>query len=122
MCRGEPTGSTKTFRGDVIASAKRDIKAGERLDGEGGYAVLGKLVPAESSLEMRGLPAGLAVNLKVKRDVKRDQLLSWDDVELPEKQSDVLALRLEMEALFKDEFALQRKKPGNSVSLANGHR
>ena len=120
MCRGEPTGSTKTFSGDVIASAKRDIKAGEILDGEGGYAVLGKLVPAERSLEIRGLPAGLAVNLKMKCDVKKDQLLSWEDVEIPQKPSDVLSLRLEMEAIFREEFAARRKKLYNGLLSANG--
>lgn len=120
MCRGEPTGSTKTFRGDVVASAKRDIRAGETLDGEGGYAVLGKLVPAEKSLEMRGLPAGLAVNLKMKRDMKKDQLLSWDDVVMPEKHSDVLELRLQMEEFFRAEFAARSKKLSNGVQT-NGH-
>src|SRR3712207_3237455 len=45
--RGEPTGRTRAFRGDVVAVAKRPLRAGETLDGEGGYTVWGKLVPAE---------------------------------------------------------------------------
>ena len=44
--RGEPTGQPHGFRGDVAAVAKRDLRAGEMLDGEGGYTVWGKLMPA----------------------------------------------------------------------------
>ena len=44
--RGEPTGQPHDFRGDVAAVAKRDLRAGEMLDGEGGYTVWGKLMPA----------------------------------------------------------------------------
>ena len=44
--RGEPTGQARGFRGDVVAVAKRDLRAGEMLDGEGGYTVWGKLMPA----------------------------------------------------------------------------
>src|SRR5690606_1841761 len=43
---GQPTGAARAWRGDVVATAKRDLKAGERLDGEGGYTVWGKLRPA----------------------------------------------------------------------------
>src|SRR3954466_11749573 len=48
--RGEPTGQPYGFRGDVAAVAKRDLRAGEMLDGEGGYTVWGKLMPAAASL------------------------------------------------------------------------
>ena len=47
--RGEATGAATGFRGDVAATAKRDLAAGEELDGEGGYAVYGRLMPAEDS-------------------------------------------------------------------------
>lgn len=114
MCRNEPTGQTKAFAGDVVATAKRDLKAGEMLDGEGGYTVVGKLLPAEMSLEIEGLPIGLAHGLKLKRDIKKDQGLSWADVEFSEK-SQVVAVRREMEAIFRKEFAA---KQGNGV---NGH-
>jgi len=50
MVRGEATGDTRDFRGDVVATAKRDLAAGERLDGEGGYMVYGRLMPAARSL------------------------------------------------------------------------
>lgn len=107
MCRGEPTGQTKTFAGDVIATAKRDLKAGEMLDGEGGCTVVGHLIPAEKSLEISGLPIGLAHGLKLKRDVKKDQGLSWTDVEFSET-SQVVAVRREMEAVFRKEIAPQK--------------
>ena len=67
MCRGEPTGQTKTWAGDVVATAKRDLKAGEKLDGEGGYMCYGKLMPAEASMKIEGLPIGLAHGLVLKR-------------------------------------------------------
>jgi predicted homoserine dehydrogenase-like protein len=44
--RGEPTGCADGFRADAVAAAKRDLKPGEILDGEGGYTVVGKLMPA----------------------------------------------------------------------------
>ncbi|OQU96406.1 SAF domain-containing protein [Cladophialophora immunda] len=120
MCRGEPTGQTKTFAGDVIATAKRDLKAGEVLDGEGGYTVVGKLMPAEASLEKGGLPIGLAHGLKLKKDVVKDQSLSWEDVEFSES-SQVVAVRREMEAVFREEFATKKPKQKSiSNGLSNG--
>ena len=58
--RGEPTGAPIGFRSDVVAVAKRALKKGEMLDGEGGFMVWGKQVPAPKSLAMGGLPLGLA--------------------------------------------------------------
>src|SRR6185312_1349044 len=58
--RGEPTGQAQTWCGDAVAVAKRALRAGETLDGEGGYTVWGKLVPAERSLAEGALPIGLA--------------------------------------------------------------
>src|SRR3954463_16807972 len=52
--RGEPTGQPHGFRGDVAAVAKRNLRAGEMLDGEGGYTVWGKLVPAAARLKAGG--------------------------------------------------------------------
>ena len=68
--RGEATGSTRGFRGDVVATAKRDLRPGEVLDGEGGYMVYGKLQPAAASLRDGGLPIGLAHRLKLRQAVK----------------------------------------------------
>src|SRR5688572_4273205 len=56
VLRGEPTGAPTGFRGDVMTTAKKDLKAGETLDGEGGYTAFGKLAPAHISLERNALP------------------------------------------------------------------
>ena len=73
-------------------------------------------MPAEDSLAISGLPIGLAHGLVLKREVKKDQRLSWDDVEFSEK-SQVVAVRREMEALFRKEFA---EKKANGANGANG--
>jgi predicted homoserine dehydrogenase-like protein len=89
--RGEPTGSTRSFRGDAVAVAKRGLKAGESLDGEGGYTVYGKLVPAERSRTLKALPIGLAHRVPLIRDVAAGTILTEADVSLP---PDSLALTL----------------------------
>ena len=68
--RREATGAPTGFRGDVVATAKRDLRAGETLDGEGGACVWGKLLPAATSLEIGGLPIGLANRVPLLRDVQ----------------------------------------------------
>ena len=78
--RGEPTGVASGFRGDVVSTAKRDLKAGELLDGEGGACVWGKLMPAGDSLRIGGLPIGLANRVALRRDVTQGQSVTWDDV------------------------------------------
>lgn len=103
MTRGEPTGQTKTWAGDVVATAKRDLAVGEKLDGEGGFTVYGRLMPAEDSMAISGLPIGLAHGWVLKRSVKKDQRLSWDDIEYTEK-AQAVAVRKEMEALFTQEL------------------
>lgn len=97
--RGEPTGVATCFNADVIATAKRDLKPGEFLDGEGGYTVFGKLFPARKSLALGSLPLGLAHKLKLTRPVAKDQSLTWADVAVDESLS-AYKLRKEMEALF----------------------
>ena len=81
VLRGEPTGSSKEFRGDAVATAKKDMAPGEMLDGEGGFAVWANAIPASRSLALRALPMGLAHNVKLKRPIKKDQIVSYDDVE-----------------------------------------
>lgn len=115
MCRGEPTGQTKTWAGDVVATAKKDLKAGEKLDGEGGFMVYGKLMTAEDSMEIEGLPIGLAHGIVLKKDVKKDQGLSWGDVEYSSK-SQAISVRKEMEALFKKEFEAMKAAQPNGVN------
>ncbi len=96
--RGEPTGVATGWNADVVATAKRDLKPGELLDGEGGYTVWGKLLPAVTSKKMGGLPLGLAHNIKVIRPVKKGQSLTWDDVQMDDSRA--YAVRREMESLF----------------------
>ena len=80
--RGEATGAPTGFRGDVVSTAKRDLKAGEILDGEGGGCVWGKLLPAATSLAIGGLPIGLANRVPLIRDVKAGQSVTWADVKM----------------------------------------
>lgn len=82
--RNEATGSSKVFVADVVATAKRDLAAGERLDGEGGYLVWGKLMPASDSLKIGALPIGLASRWKLTRPVPLGQVVTWADVEIDE--------------------------------------
>ena len=95
--RGEPTGVATGWHADVVATAKRDLKPGEILDGEGGYTVWGKLLPAATSLRMGGLPLGLAHGVKVVRPVAQGQSLSWDDVAM-DTQTHAYRIRREMES------------------------
>ncbi len=91
--RGEPTGSCKAFRGDAVAVAKRALKAGEMLDGEGGYTVYAKLIPAARSLKLGGLPIGLAHHVKLKRDVPAGEFVTAADVALDEASQAVRVRR-----------------------------
>jgi predicted homoserine dehydrogenase-like protein len=96
--RGEPTGQPCGFRGDVVAVAKRALCAGETLDGEGGYTVWGKLVPAERSLAESALPIGLAHNVALLRDIAAGEIVRWAHVAVPE--TDALRVRRAMEQRF----------------------
>ena len=97
--RGEPTGAPTGFRSDVVACAKRPLKKGELLDGEGGYMVWGKQVPAADSLAAGGLPLGLAAGVPLTRDIAEGELLSWSDAAVDEAD-DAVRARREMEAAF----------------------
>jgi len=94
--RGEPTGSCRAWRGDAVAVAKRALKAGETLDGEGGYTVYAKLVPASRSLERGALPIGLAHHVKLTRDVGAGEILTAADIALDGTQ-EAVRIRREME-------------------------
>jgi predicted homoserine dehydrogenase-like protein len=96
--RQEPTGAPVTFHGDVVATAKRDLAAGEMLDGEGGFTVYGRLQPAARSLRDGGLPLGLAHKVRLQRAVAAGQPVRWDDVEIDASQPAV-RFRREMESL-----------------------
>jgi predicted homoserine dehydrogenase-like protein len=97
--RKEPTGAPVCFSSDVVATAKRPLKKGEMLDGEGGFCVWGKQTPAAVSLERGNLPLGLASGVKVVRDVAEGECLTWSDVAIDPQNSAVKARR-EMEATF----------------------
>lgn len=96
--RGEPTGQSRAFNADAVACAKRDLAIGDVLDGEGGYTVWGKLMPASDSLKHGALPIGLAGGIKVVRAVAKGTVLCWDDVAVNANDPAVL-LRHEMERL-----------------------
>ena len=104
--RSEATGAPTGWRADVVATAKRDLSAGEMLDGEGGYTVWGKLMPAADSLKIGGLPIGLAHGVKLKRDLPKGADVAWTDVEIDET-SEPYKIRREME----DAFALSNTAP-----------
>ena len=97
--RGEPTGAATGFRSDVAAVAKRDLAAGEELDGEGGYTVWGKQLPAARSLELGALPLGLAQGGELVRAVAAGEVLRWKDVTIDEEDPAV-SLRRAMERRF----------------------
>ena len=96
--RGEPTGCPSGFRADAVATAKRNLSAGETLDGEGGYTVWGKLMPAKDSLALGALPIGLAHGIKLTRPVAAGKPVTWADVD--KADSEAVRFRHEMEALF----------------------
>lgn len=95
--RGEATGTTRAWRGDAVATAKRDLKAGEMLDGEGGYTVYGRLMPAQASRDLKALPIGLAHHVRLVRDVAAGSTVTRADVTL-DGTAPVVALRDELEA------------------------
>lgn len=106
----KPTGSTQGFVGDVIATAKRALKAGDCLDGEGGYTVWGKLVPAETALKIGGLPIGLAQNVVLKSDIAEGDMIRWQDV-VADFSHEAVKIRRQME----DDARSARKSRENGM-------
>jgi predicted homoserine dehydrogenase-like protein len=98
--RGEPTGQPRGFRGDAVAVAKRDLRAGETLDGEGGYTVWGKLLPAAASLATGALPIGLAHRWRLTNNVAHGAVVRWSDVEI-DASDDTVRTRRAMEEAFR---------------------
>lgn len=97
--RKEPTGQPRGFRGDVVAVAKKTLRAGEMLDGEGGYTVWGKVFPAATSLQLGALPIGLAHRVKLTRDVAHGEVVRWSDVAI-DTADETVSVRKQMEAVF----------------------
>jgi predicted homoserine dehydrogenase-like protein len=94
--RREATGAASAFVGDTVAVAKRDLRPGDVLDGEGGWTVFGQALPAPRSLRESALPIGLAHGIAVSQDVFAGAIVRWSDVELDEREG-VAAIRREME-------------------------
>jgi predicted homoserine dehydrogenase-like protein len=97
--RNEATGSSTRYRADAVATAKSDLTAGEWLDGEGGFCVWAKAIPARIAAPLNALPIGLAHHVKLIRDVPRDQVVTFDDVDVTEDQ-DIVDLRREQDAMM----------------------
>jgi predicted homoserine dehydrogenase-like protein len=104
--RREPTGQPRGFRGDVVAVAKRALAAGELLDGEGGYTVWGRLMPAAASLAAGALPIGLAHHVHVLRPIAAGAVVRWDDVETIAGAA--VDVRRQMEQMFSPERQFPR--------------
>ncbi|MCS6945888.1 MAG: NAD(P)-dependent oxidoreductase [Sutterellaceae bacterium] len=68
---------------DTIAVAKRDLKAGERLDGMGGFTCYGLVDTYENCRRGDFLPMALSVDCRLRRDIAKDQPIRYADVELP---------------------------------------
>jgi predicted homoserine dehydrogenase-like protein len=106
--RGEATGVATGWNADVVATAKRDLRPGDVLDGEGGYTVWGKLLPAQKSAALGGLPLGLAHDVKVVRPVKKGQSLTWNDVAI-DASTRAYRIRREMETMFRPQQPAERE-------------
>lgn len=90
-----PTGAAREWRGDVVAVAKRPLRAGETLDGEGGETVWGKLIPASRSAALGACPIGLAQDARLTRDVGEGEIVPLAAVGL-DPADPLLALRATM--------------------------
>ena len=97
----QPTGQTQKFTGDVVSTTKKILKKGEILDGEGGATVWGKLVPSKLSLSMEALPIGLAHGIKLKNEIKENEIITWNDVEFSPNDP-AISYRRSMEIDFKN--------------------
>ncbi|MFT2009892.1 NAD(P)H-dependent oxidoreductase [Pontibacter sp. 13R65] len=85
---------------DVITLAKTDLKAGKQLDGLGGYDTYGQCENSEVARQENLLPIGLAEGSVLKRDVKRDEPLTFNDVEINEESQVMRLYREQLEMFF----------------------
>ena len=76
------TGKTRIYNAEVASIAKKNLKAGEKLDGEGGFCARGRLTTSKISKENKILPLGLTDGALIKKDIKKDQIITLNDVEL----------------------------------------
>ena len=96
VLRGEPTGSSRAFIGDVAAFAKKDLFPGDLLDGEGGYTVFGKLLQARDSVGQNALPLGLSGKARIIKPVGKGEMVTYAHVE-QNRDSMAYTLRRQME-------------------------
>ena len=82
MLDNKATGHTKNFNAEIGSVAKKNLKVGQKLDGEGGYCARGRLISSKRSKHERILPMGYTDNATLKKDIKKDEFISLDDVEL----------------------------------------
>jgi len=97
--RREATGAPIGFSADVVAVTKKPLQVGDVLDGEGGFTVWGRLMPAELSLSRGALPVGLAHGVALVRDVAEGEVVTWEDVAIDHSLRAV-AIRKETEAML----------------------
>ncbi|AIY02963.1 homoserine dehydrogenase [Arthrobacter sp. PAMC 25486] len=102
VLRGVATGAPEGFYADVVACAKKSLKAGEILDGEGGFTVWGKLISAEKSVRDGALPVAMAHHVKLLNDIPEGGIVRWEDVVIDESLNEAIQLRRETEALALD--------------------
>jgi predicted homoserine dehydrogenase-like protein len=96
---GDATIAPQSLSVDVVATAKVDLQAGQVIDGIGGYLTYGQCENADIVRDQRLLPLGLAEGCRLLRDIPRDQVLTYADVELPPGRL-CDRLRAEQDALF----------------------
>jgi predicted homoserine dehydrogenase-like protein len=97
----------------VVATAKRDLKAGDIIDELGGFDSYGEAENMGVVAEERLLPMGLAAGARLLRDVKKDQTLTFADVEVPAGRA-IDTAYAEMETMFGLHTATQSKIPGQN--------
>ena len=90
------TGCPQSLQAGVTAVAKKDLAKGEMLDGEGGFAVWGKLQPAAESIQAGYLPIALSNNVILKRALRRGEVVRWEDVVIDDN-IEAVRLRRQME-------------------------
>ena len=93
------TGQTKNFNADVISVAKKDLNVGDNLDGEGGFTARGRLVTSQESIKNNYLPLGLTDGAILKKEIKKDQYIKLDDVEINWKEEVLTARKYQNELI-----------------------
>lgn len=96
---GRPSLQAKAWTAEVVAKAKRDLKAGETIDGIGGSTVYGFTMDASEAREKNGLPIGLAGRTELLRDVAAGEIITYDDVRLDDSKK-IVALRKLQDSLL----------------------